>query len=290
VRRFAAPLSAKIYQRCSLNLPYLIPRIARHFLPEKIVRYLLLRSLVIEAGLETRDPQAAVQRYADVLAERGDSLRGKRVMVFGYGGRFDIGVGLLESGADSVVLCEKYARPDDAHNRQLLPRYEAHLTLNGELVRPRHARLTLLEADIRDVKPADLQLVDLVISNSVYEHLDDVEGIMRALAALTKPDGTHIHFVDLRDHFFKYPFEMLSYSKAVWHGWLNPSSNHNRYRVWEYRRAFADSFARVDLTVLQRDEAAFQKARPRIRPEFLSGNVADDAVTLIRVVASQPIL
>ena len=273
-----------------MNLPYLLPRVVRHFLPERIVRFLLLRSLVIEPGLETRDPQAAVQRYADVLAERGDSLKGKRVMVFGYGGRFDMGVGLLESGADSVVLCEKYARPDDAHNRHLIPRYEAHLILNGKLVRPRNEHLTLLEADVRAVVPTDLQPVDLVISNSVYEHLDDVEGITHALASLTRPDGTHIHFVDLRDHFFEYPFEMLCYSKSVWYGWLNPSSNHNRYRVWDYRRAFAASFARVDLTVLQRDEAAFQKARPRIRSEFLGGNASDNAVTLIRVVASQPIL
>ena len=127
-----------------MNLPYLFPRIVRHFLPEKIVRFLLLRSLVIEPGLETRDPQAAVQRYVDVLAERGDSLKDRRVMVFGYGGRFDIGVGLLEAGADSVVLCEKYAPPDDAHNRGLLPRYEAHLRLDGERVRPRDERMTLL--------------------------------------------------------------------------------------------------------------------------------------------------
>ena len=272
-----------------MNLPYVLPRLARHFLPEPLVRFLLLRSWIIRPGLETSNPQAAVQRYVDLLNERGDSLNGKRVMVFGYGGRFDIGVGLLEAGADSVVLCEKYAPPDDAHNRALLPRYEAHLLLDGERVRPRNERITLLEADIRDVKPSDQSPVDLVISNSVYEHLDDVEGITRALAALTKPSGVHIHFVDLRDHFFKYPFEMLCYSKSVWYGWLNPSSNHNRYRVWDYRRAFEESFGRVELTILERDEAEFQKARPRIRPEFISGKLKDDSVTLIRVIASNPI-
>ena len=272
-----------------MNLSYLIPRVIRHFLPERIVRFLLLRSLVIEPGLETRDPQAAIQRYVSVLAERGDSLKGKRVMVFGYGGRFDIGVGLLELGADEVVLCEKYAPPDDFHNQTLLPRYEEHLLLSGKLVRPRNERITLLQADIREVKPSNLRPVDLVISSSVYEHLDDVEGITRALAALTKPGGLQIHFVDLRDHFFRSPFEMLAYSKKVWYGWLNPSSNHNRYRVWDYRRAFEASFKSVDLTVLQRNEKEFQKARPRILPEFLSGNVEDDSVELILVVVSQPV-
>jgi SAM-dependent methyltransferase len=268
-----------------LNLPYLLPRIVRHFLPERIARFLLLRSLVIRPGLETREPLSAVQRYVDVLARHGASLQGKRVMAFGYGGRFDIGVGLLEAGAGSVVLCEKYAPPDDAHNRLLLPRYESHLSLDGEKVRPCSERMTLLEADIREVTPADLAPVDLVISSSVYEHLDDVEGITRALAALTRPDGIQIHFVDLRDHFFKYPFEMLAYSKDAWYGWLNPSSNHNRYRLRDYRRAFEASFGEVEITVLERDEAGFRRARLRIRPEFLSGDEAEDSVTLIRVVA-----
>jgi hypothetical protein len=27
---------------------------------------------------------------------------------------------------------------------------------------------------------------------------------------------------------------------------------------------------------------------PRIRPEFISGNIEDDSVTLIRVIASKP--
>jgi hypothetical protein len=35
-------------------------------------------------------------------------------------------------------------------------------------------------------------------------------------AALTRPDGLHLHFVDLRDHFLKYPFEVLCYSEGVW--------------------------------------------------------------------------
>jgi SAM-dependent methyltransferase len=225
----------------------------------------------------------------DVLAEHGESLAGKRVMVFGYGGRFDIGVGLLGAGAGSVVLFEKYAPPDDPHNRRLLPRYAAYLAQDGEKVRPRNERMTLVRADIREVTPAEVPPVDLVISSSVYEHLDDVEGITRALAALTRPDGIQIHFVDLRDHFFKYPFEMLAYSKRAWYGWLNPSSNHNRYRVRDYRRAWEASFGQVEITVLERDEAGFQKARPRIRPEFLSGDPAEDSATIIRAVTRLPL-
>jgi SAM-dependent methyltransferase len=273
-----------------LNLPYLLPRLARHFLPEKMVRALLLRSVIIRPGLETRDPFAAVQRYADVLSGRGESFRGKRVLVFGYGGRFDIGFGLLKEGAAHVILCDKYASPDEAHNRQMFAAEENYFVVGSEGVRPRPEWMTLLETDIRELQSAGvIEPVDVVLSSSVYEHLDDVEGITRALASLTKPGGIQIHFVDLRDHFFKYPFEMLRFSERQWRGWLNPSSNHNRYRLWDYRRAFESCFGQVEIEILDRELEAFQKVQPHIRPEFISGKLDDDAVTLIRVIVAKPL-
>ena len=258
-------------------------------MPEKLTRFLLLHSIIISAGLETSDPQAAVRRYIDLLNGRRQTFDEKRVLVFGYGGRFDVGLAIMEAGAKHVVLCDKYAPPDDPHNAGLLQKYPAHLFLDDGRPRPRPEHMTLLQADIREVHPsADLPPFDIVVSSSVYEHLDDVGGITRALAALTRPNGLHIHYVDLRDHFFKYPFEMLHYSEKVWFGFLNPTSHHNRFRLWDYRRVFEKYFEDVKIEILERNEAAFEKARPRIRPEFISGNLQDDSVTLILVVASEP--
>jgi len=273
-----------------INLPYLIPRLARHFLPEKLVRVLLLRSVIIRPGLETSDPFSAVQRYADVLSERGLSFSGKRVLVFGYGGRFDIGFGLLKEGAAHVILCDKYAPPDEAHNRQLFAAEEEYFTVQAKGLRPRPRWMTLLASDIREMRSSEkVEPVDILLSSSVYEHLDDVEGITHALAGLTKPDGIQIHFIDLRDHFFKYPFEMLRFSESTWRNWLNPSSNHNRYRVWDYRRVFESCFEHVEIAVLRREYEAFRKLKPYVRPEFISDDLDEDAVTLIRVVTSKPL-
>ena len=273
-----------------MNLPYLIPRLVRHFLPEKLVRTLLLRNIIIRAGLETNDPSAAVKRYVDVLSERGLSFQGTRVLVFGYGGRFDIGFGLLKAGASHVILCDKYAPPDEIHNRQMFASEEKYFQVESQGVRPRPEWITLLEADIRDERVTrQIEPVDFVISSSVYEHVDDVEGITRSLARLTKPEGLQIHYIDLRDHFFKYPFEMLRFSESTWRGWLNPSSNHNRYRLWNYRKAFQACFGGVEIKVMTREEEAFRKVLPRIRPEFVSGDIAEDAVGVILVVASKPL-
>jgi hypothetical protein len=254
-----------------------------------MVRALLLRGWIIRPGLETSDPNAAVQRYAEALSEKGLSFQNKRALVFGYGGRFDIGVDLLRVGASHVVLCDKYAPPDEEHNRRLFARDEKYFTMTGDRLRPRQEWMTLLPADIRDeAVRKTLESNDVIVSNSVYEHLDDVEGITGALASLTNPDGVHVHFVDLRDHFFKYPFEMLRYSDRTWYNWLNPSSHHNRYRLWNYRKAFETFFGRVEIKILARDEEAFRRIQPFVLPEFLGEHAEENAVTLIRVVASQP--
>lgn len=272
-----------------MNLAYLLPRLARRFLPEKLVRVLLLRGLVIQPGIETSNPAGAVQRYADVLASKGASFNEKRVLVFGYGGRYDIGLELLRAGAAHVVLCDKFAPPDEEHNRRHFGAEDRYFTATSQGLRPRPEWMTLLQDDILDAAVRHAAgAVDVVLSSSVYEHVDQVEAVTRALASLTRPGGIHIHYVDLRDHFFKYPFEMLRFSARTWYGWLNPSSNHNRYRLWDYRRAFDESFAEVEIEVLGRDEAAFRKLLPRIRPEFVSGRIEDDAVTLICVVARKP--
>jgi hypothetical protein len=273
-----------------MNLAYIVPRLIRHFLPESLVRFMLLRSLVIRPGLETLDPAGAVDRYLDVLRSTDLSLRGRRVLVFGYGGRFDIGIGLLEAGADYVALCDRYAPPDDRHNASIQRRYPAYITLNRNAPRPNPHRMGLIEDDVRALGPTEEGArFDLVISNSVYEHVEDASGITRALAALTKPDGSHIHFVDLRDHYFQYPFEMLKFTEKTWRRFLNPTSNHNRLRLRDYREIFLAHFAHVEVEVLARDEAAFERARPRIRGEFVSGNSAEDPVTLIRITARQPL-
>lgn len=272
-----------------MNLQYLAPRLLRHFLPEGLTRFLLLRSLIIKPGLETIDPVAAVARYREALSSHGESIHGRRILVFGYGGRFDIGIGLLEAGASYVALCDKYARTDDAHNRRLLKQHAKWLQVGNRAPRPRPDRMTLVEGDARELEvPAVPNRYDLVLSNSVYEHLDDAEGVTAALARWTAAGGRHIHFVDLRDHFFKYPFEMLRYSETTWRRWLNPTSNHNRLRLWDYRRIFEAHFREVEIKVLQRDEAAFSSIRAHIRPEFVSGVAEQDDVTLIRITASIP--
>jgi SAM-dependent methyltransferase len=268
-----------------VNLRYLLLRLIRHFLPESITRFLLRRGLIIRPGLETREPASAVTRYRDALALRGESLTGKRVLVFGYGGNFAVGAELLKAGVRHVVLLDRFAPPDDRRNRELVHAYPDYFSLHGDQVVTNETFLTLIHDDVKNVR---VEKFDLVLSSSVYEHLDDVDGLTQALAALTAPKGIHIHYVDLRDHYFKLPFEMLKYSERTWKNWLNPTSNLNRFRLRDYQRVFDTYFSEVTVNVLEREPEAFGRAQSRIRPEFLAGDEAHDTVTLIEVLASTP--
>jgi hypothetical protein len=271
-----------------MNLHYLLPRLARHFLPEWLARFLLRRGWIIRPGLETREPERAVERYIQVLAARGVSPAGKRIMVFGYGGRFAVGVELLRRGAAHVVLCDPFASPDHHHNRDLLPAAATFLLERQGQVLPRSEFITLIQDDIRAAAGKHLfPPVDLVLSASVFEHLPggEMDSITAALAALTLPGGLHLHFVDLRDHFFKYPLEMLTFSERTWRSWLNPTSNLNRCRLGDYRGVFERNFRQVEIIILERDEAAFTRIRHRVRPEFVTGDDKIDSVTQIQVLA-----
>lgn len=272
-----------------MNLRYLLLRLLRHFMPEGLARLLLKRRWIIKPGLETTDPFAASERYVETLSARGVSIAGMRVLVFGYGGRFAVGVDLLKRGAAHVVFCDHFVLLDNERNRELLSAYGQYLKVEQDEVQPRSEFITLLHGDIREESiQKQVSQVDVILSTSVFEHLDDVAGITKALAKLTAPRGVHVHFVDLRDHFFQYPFEMLTFSERVWRNFLNPTSNLNRFRLNDYRRVFDAYFKKVNITALERLVDDFRKAQKQIRAEFKTGDESVDAVTLISVMVREP--
>lgn len=272
-----------------MKFRYLLLRLIRHFMPEGLARLLLRRRWILRPGLESSDPQAAAEQYVSSLAEKGYPISGRRMLVFGYGGRFAIGIELLKQGAAHVVLCDHFMSLDQERNLDLLPENANYLVKENSSVKPRPEIMTLVHGDIREGSVQNqIAAVDCVLSNSVFEHLQDVAGISRALAGLTKPDGIQLHFVDLRDHYFKYPFEMLSYSERVWRNLLNPTSHLNRFRVMDYRKVFEDEFQNVEIHVLERLEKEFDAVRSRIRPEFIHGDPSIDSAALIRIIAQKP--
>ena len=268
------------------TLHYLVQRIGRNLLPAPIA--LLGRKIFrLSPGAETTLPQQIAGYYQEQLEQTGRSLAGQRILLFGFGGHFGVACRLLEAGARPVFLFDKFAELSQRLNARLLPEYESYLQRVGAEIRPNPEKISLLRLG-PGAELMDFPETDVVFSLSVLEHVDDVAGWTERLAACTAPGGLHLHFVDLRDHFFDTPFEMLCYSDEVWSRWLDPRSHLNRYRLGDYARIFRRYFQAVEIEIMERDRSAFERARPRIRQEFLTGDVETDSATSIRIHARSP--
>ena len=246
-------------------------------------------SFGIEPGLETREPELAAERYESALQSHGETFQKKRVLVLGYGGFLGLCVSVLDRGAKHVLLLDPYADLKHRDNQNLAWRYSDYLTLKSNQTLPNPDWITILPMHVTDYVDTDPIPVDLVISSSVYEHLSDPGQITTGLAGVTAENGYHVHIIDLRDHYFKFPFEMLCYSRSTWERLLNPSSNLNRLRLWEYESVFKQYFENVQVDILTEDRESFRSIRERIRPEFLSGDETVDSASKIQVIASKPV-
>jgi len=256
-------------------------------MPETLAEWMKKKKIIIKAGMETLEPLAAAQRYLKYFQQSEITIDSKTILIFGYGGNFTTACELLNAGAQKIILCEREDFPALHISNEALVQYPQYFIREQDTDQPDPSRLLCYHQDIRALaKRSDVEKADLIISSSVFEHLDDVEGITTALFKLTKPTGLHLHFVDLRDHYFKYPFEMLTFSSSTWKNWLNPTSNLNRYRIPQYRAAFEKHFHSVAITILESEPHAFAVKKDKIRTEFLSGDDVLDCATIIAIKAT----
>jgi len=88
-----------------------------------------------------------------------------------------------------------------------------------------------------------------------------------------------LHRVDYRDHFFKYPFQFLTFPKAIWDNLLNPGDL-TRLRLDDHLRALAQSGFRTDVFEREKDVPNFTAVAPFLAPEFAGRDPDMLAVTL----------
>ena len=266
------------------RLEYWTMRSLRRATPQALVDGLLDRGLFLQPGRETSAPRALAEDYARRAEGLGVSLADADVFVVGFGGSYGIGVHLLELGARRVVLQDPFAPErsgrNDALPREVRERYREALATD---------RLAVVHEHVHDHAAGAPRTADLVLSHSVLEHVSDLDALVKGCRAFMRPDGANIHSIDLRDHYFRYPFEMLCYSEYTWRHFLNASNNLNRLRIPDYERIFAAHFDQVTIEpfLWLRDE--FRASKARIRPEFLSGDDEVDAVGEIWLEARQTI-
>lgn len=268
----------------SMNVKYLVFRFVRRHIPNRIY-FILMKifpGLLGDNAAETM-PDAAFESYQHSLARFGVSFEGKNMVELGSGRYARQGLRMLKGGANRVTLIDPYAVSlGDLRHRKMLEEdcLRLGLSLDEAL-----ASISSVPASVSSfAEPEFAGHADVVISSAFLEHVRDPLRVLQRCYWILKPGGVTWHNVDLRDHYFAFPFEMLAYSDAVWEKLLAPKGGfyQNRWRLSDYLTAMEEAgFANIEYQVTLRDHEGLKKIRPRLQERFRQ--MDDDMLAILNV-------
>jgi SAM-dependent methyltransferase len=160
----------------------------------------------------------------------GLELKGKKVLEVGPGRSLGISLLFILGGAKKVYAIDRFnclSSRDDLVLKHLSPKYEYYMK-----------QIEYVTLPIEYLNDKKIGKVDLIVSNAVMEHVNDLEHTFRNLYSLLSPSGIMIHKVDLRAHnrFLKGgPLWFLKYSNFLWKMMGNNIGAPNRMRFPDYK-------------------------------------------------------
>ena len=158
------------------------------------------------------DPEPIVTAYQRLARAAGVDITDKRVVELGCGAANGTGYEWTARFAGTWTGVEPFAFFDTDLDARLLEQVRlSHPKASRENVRR-----------VRNLEALDTGSADLIVSNSVLEHIRDPSAVFAQCARVLAPGGAMLHQVDYRDHFFKYPFHFLTFSKPIWDNLLDP--------------------------------------------------------------------
>jgi SAM-dependent methyltransferase len=240
------------------RVEYVTLRMARRFLFTEYLANRLARWLPYYASSENeRHPDRIVTAYTNALSKVDLALTGKRVLEVGAGRTNAVGYGLVGGGAQSVVLLEPFVSFDPARD-------DAVRNANPAMAAIDPASVTRA-VGFGHVSPSSVQLL---LSNSVLEHVSDPNTFFADCLSALSSDGVMLHVVDYRDHFFKYPYAFLTFSKKTWDRWLNPGDL-ERWRMYDHVEAMRAAGFDVSILHEESNPEEFATVRDQLDSGFL---------------------
>lgn len=240
-------------------LEYVTLRVARRFLfTDGMLKRVGGIVPYYRTNLNEVDAGAVVARYERALARAGRRLPDDPLILeVGSGATNAVGYALAQSRmagtGGRVLLHEPYATLD-AHaeraQREALP----------PGVADRVRRITTL-------KEVAAGSVHIVLSHSVLEHVRDPSSTLAELDRVLAPGGIMLHAVDYRDHFFKYPFHFLLFSRRVWERWLDPGDL-PRWRLGDHLAQLEALGLRAEVLEAESLPDQFERVAARLHPDF----------------------
>lgn len=264
-----------------MNWKYVLLRFVRRSIPDSW--FFVVMKL---AGLDNTSESSPDEAFADwqAYAERqGLSFEGKHVYEIGSGRYAKLALRMLAAGARRVSMVDPFAVGlDDPTHQAILQADCAKLGLNFP---DAIDRLQVINTDVLALPPSELDdCPDFIISKSVLEHLHDPARVLQRCYEWLRPGGVTFHIVDLRDHYFSYPYEMLTFSQNAWDRWLNPKGGFhlNRWRLPSYLDAMKQAgFAHVHYEPIVQDPDGLTAVLPRLDRSFRS--VSPEVLSILMI-------
>ena len=181
-------------------------------------------------------------------------------MELGSGRTNGTGYALAARGAARVFSVEPFATSNVSRDALLMQDIASRCRVAASSLSDRVCRVDSLAV----LEPAS---VDLIVSNSVLEHVRKLDDILIQACRVSAPDGRMLHLVDYRDHFFKYPYHFLQFDRRTWERWLDPGDL-PRWRLGDHLRAFQRHGFKVRVLERQEDTVALSRVRDNLSSEF----------------------
>jgi SAM-dependent methyltransferase len=224
--------------------------------------------------------------YFKILGVRTDKiehyLAGKRVLEYGPGDTPGVGLLMLAHGAESVTCVDRFPMytnlPRTVEVMELImsgldgnSRWRAE----NAFVRRGDPGSGFVRERLRyKIRPSGLSglhgSVDLIISRSVLEHVNDLQATFVDMKSALRDDGIAIHKVDLRSHGLhrQNPLDFLTWSPSMWRLMHCNKGYVNRWRLNTYRDIAAEKGFNVLL--IQPTAIAERQDVEAIRPALAS--------------------
>ncbi len=259
------------------DLIYIVFRLIRRVIPDKLFTMMLVNNVMVKSSFGYADSEKPFLNFKKNLAESGINLKGKRVLELGFGGAMQMGMFYQLDGAEEIYMVDRYAKQKfdlcAPHIQTLLDKYPEHdfgVSIKGERVEYDDTIYRIYFQDLETIKLKDSS-IDLILSQSVFEHIGDVGAVVGECSRLLSPEGVFLATIDMSDHFQRYPLHMLKFSEKVWERYLNPPSNLNRLRSRDYEQIFdKNSLKILKKNVYYKNKKLAKEMKPHLDKHFQS--------------------
>lgn len=240
---------------------YIILRLFRRYVFKgKIGKSLLPFVPYYKKNQNLISPDRIVNFYVKYAQKAKKDLNNLNILEIGIGETNSTGYELIARFGGRFFAFDPFTKFDENADIRSLNRILKKYHISKRYIQNNVVRINSLKA-------LKKRSIDVILSNSVLEHISNFDKFVKDMIKVLKSNGCMIHIVDYRDHFFKYPYHFLIFSKSTWDKYLNPGDL-PRYRIKDHIRSFVKSGFNVKILEEKKEWSKFKNLKYKIHPMF----------------------